>query len=79
MEKQRASGIHSWLRRWGRINTTKRKIEGGKTKDDPKFSVLGDLKGNIPLAERGNTGARNTFISSKMANLAWVMLRLRWQ
>lgn len=54
----------------------KEKLEGRKNKDD---LTLGDSKDSIPLTKNGNMGAKNTFISSKMINLAWVMLGSRWQ
>lgn len=46
---------------------TKRKFEG-RIKDNPKVSLLGNSKGSVLLAERGNTGSGSTVIRSKMIN-----------
>lgn len=46
----------------GEIDMTKRKTEGKRQTDDPKFSILGDSKESIPLTENRGTGARNTLL-----------------
>lgn len=42
----------------GRVNSSKRKIEGVRNKYDPKLSILGVSKDSVPLTEKGNGEAR---------------------
>lgn len=53
----------------------KRKIEG-RSKDDPKFSILGALKASIPLTERRNTRARKILIGKDKFSLELVEIEV---